>query len=607
MTKFDFQLVKIGYTHYNVSGMTLFRWFDFTDKQFLIMFSIVTTAIVLIILFILSFTIIHNSLRKYEKRIKQESITTRIFILNVKENRVVYFNRADLKDKKEMDLSHFYSHFHENDSERVKQWIYEICVGNPGVDEYLEADVLVNRGKATYFSLLKLLKYDREKGTLHLESHILKFITPMNYENNKKDALSGVVKRSVMDGVISKSKSLRGFTFDIRFFHIRQKALSNDKIERYMIMTLKNEVYPFASDPKIPRQIVDETGSEILLFDVHMENRDQAMRLATSLAHSLRKSIGVNGYSESVSFAIGIVENKQYYQDFDSIVTKAQEACINAQQNGNEIYLYQKSSGPMIKELDKYAEEIHKLTKPNSMRYLFRPIIDVQRHRVLGYFEYVRAYNSPFNNFSEMSKYAAKVGQNRELFATVARAVIPKFVSERPNITSKLFFSVSMLDIDHMVDILPQVPQIKDVRLVLVFEEQEVNENSSQLELLNSSLKKFHQMGYELALLLQDKNLLLDPSVYTNFDYFVAGASMLSEIKKNNRIRLSIHTLIEQLLKFKKPIIATDLEGWQAIELIIKSGVNYISSEAVAASNDMLLPVDAKKMDKLVQMNKNFR
>ena len=164
-----------------------------------------------------------------------------------------------------------------------------------------------------------------------------------------------------------------------------------------------------------------------------------------------------------------------------------------------------------------------------------------------------------------------------------------------------------MLDIDHMVSILPHIPQVKDANLVLVFDEQEVNENSSQLDLLNASLMKFHQMGFDIALLLQDKNLLLDSSVYTNFDYFVAGASMLNEIKKNNRIRLSIHTLIEQLLKYKKPIIATDLEGWQSIELIIKSGINYISSEAVAASNDMLLPVDKKKMEKLIQMDKNFR
>ena len=205
-----------------------------------------------------------------------------------------------------------------------------------------------------------------------------------------------------------------------------------------------------------------------------------------------------------------------------------------------------------------------------------------------------------------MSKYAAKVGQNRELFGTIARTVIPKFASERPNSMVRLFFLVSMLDIDHMVEILPQVPSIKDIKLVLVFDEQEVNENSSHLELLNSSLKKFHSLDMEIALLLQDKNLLLDPSVYTNFDYFITGASMLNEIKKNNRIRLSIHNLIEQLLKYKKPIIATDLDGWQAVELIIKSGINFISSETVAASNDMLLPVEKKKMEKLIQMDSSF-
>ena len=164
-----------------------------------------------------------------------------------------------------------------------------------------------------------------------------------------------------------------------------------------------------------------------------------------------------------------------------------------------------------------------------------------------------------------------------------------------------------MMDIDNMAEILPQIPQSKDVRLVLVFDEQEVNENSSQLELLNSSLKKFRILGYEIALLLQDKNLLLDPSVYTNFDYFVVGASMMGEIKNNNRVRLSIHTLIEQLMKFSQPIIATDLEGWPAVELIIKSGISIVSSEAIAPSNDMLLPVEKKRVEKLHGMYENFR
>ena len=104
-------------------------------------------------------------------------------------------------------------------------------------------------------------------------------------------------------------------------------------------------------------------------------------------------------------------------------------------------------------------------------------------------------------------------------------------------------------------------------------------------------------------MLMKDKNLLLDPSVYYNFDYFVAGSMMIGEIKKNNRVRLSIHSLIESLLKYHRPIIATDLEGWQSIELIIKSGVSIVSSETISSSNDMLLPLEKKKIEKLITMD----
>ena len=78
-------------------------------------------------------------------------------------------------------------------------------------------------------------------------------------------------------------------------------------------------------------------------------------------------------------------------------------------------------------------------------------------------------------------------------------------------------------------------------------------------------------------------------------------------VKKNNRVRLSIHTLIESLMKYSQPIIATDLEGWPAIELIIKSGISIVSSEAISPSNDMLLPLEKKKVTKLHEMYENFR
>ena len=583
------------------------KWFDFSNTPFVIF-----TVLVLLVLSFLTFLTITLILSfskdyRYLERIKTESTTLRIFIVDLKNNSVVYFNRSDLRNKHQIDLNTFYSHFHTNDVDKIKSWIFSICTDYKTADKYLEADVLVNHGKTTFFSLLKLLKYDPNEGIIHLESFILKYITPNNASNKKKkkSLLTGVVKRSTMESLIVKEKSLKGFTYAIRFYYIRQKVLSNDKIERYMIMTLKNVIYPYSSNPRVSRQIIDTGDNELLLFDLRIASRDEAMVLATSIAHSIKKCIGVNGFADSINFSIGVVENAQYYQDLDSMILKAQEACMSAQHHGQEILLYQKQAAPLV-EIDRYKEEVENLMQPNSLRYLFRPIFDVAKRRTIGYFEYVKAYNTPFTSFAEMSKYASKVDMSKEFFAMIARYVIPKFASEKQEDYWRLFMLVSLQDIDHMAEILNQIPQVHDIHLVLVFNEQEINENSNHLDLLNDSLKSLRKDGFELAMLMKDKNLLLDPSVYYNFDYFVAGSMMIGEIRKNNRIRLSIHSLIESLLKYHRPIIATDLEGWQAIELIIKSGVSIVSSETISSSNDMLLPLEKKKVEKLITIDDSY-
>ena len=583
------------------------EWFNFSNVAFRAFFIIFIVLLVFTIFMVISYALSSKRDMRYDNRIKAEATTLRIYIIDPKKNSVTYFNRSDLRNKKSIDMDTFYSHFHTNDIDKIKSWIYSICTDYKNADKYIEADVLVNHGRNTYFSLLKLLKYDPNEGVIHLESFILKYITPNNSSNKKKkkSILSGVVKRSTMESLILKEKSLKGFTFAIRFYYIRQKFLSNDKIERYMIMTLKNVIYPYASNPRVPRQIIDGGENELLLFDLRIASRDEAMVLATSIAHNIKKCIGVNGFADSINFSIGVVENAQYYQDFDSMVVKSQEACMSAQHNGQEVLLYQKQAAPLI-EINRYREEVENLMRPNSLRYLFRPIFDVSKRKTIGYFEYIKAYDSPFASFAEMSKYAAKVDMNKQFFAMISRYVIPKFASEKQGDDLRLFMLVSLQDIDHMAEILLQIPQTKKIHLVLVFNEQEINENASNLQLLNDSLKELRRNGFELAMLMKDKNLLLDPSVYYNFDYFVAGSMMIGEIKKNNRIRLSIHSLIESLLKYHRPIIATDLEGWQSIELIIKSGVSIVSSETISSSNDMLLPLEKKKIEKLITMDDNY-
>ena len=581
------------------------KWWDFTDLNFILFFSLIVFLVVISTVIILIMAISQQNLRKKELVIQSESNNLRIYVVNVKRNIVTYFSRSNLQDKKMMDLQEFYDRFHQNDRERVKQWIFNICSHND-VDPYLEADAVVEKEKNPSFSLLKLVKYNNAEGLIHIENHILRYITPINsVSRRKKGMVVGVVKRSVMEQIVAKERSIYGFTFAIRFFYIKQKVLTNDKVERFMSMTLKNEVYPFASQSKTPRQIVEISSNEMVLVDLRISSKDDAMHLASSISHALNKAISLNGFVGSIGFSIGVVENALFYQDFSEMLKHAQEACIAAQQNGQTTLLFQKTTSPEL-DLAYSRDNILELMRNKNLRYLFRPVVNSKTQSVLGYFEYIRAYNSPFSSYVEISHYAEKINENRNLLSHVCHNIIPKFNSEKPSPDCRLFFALSLIDVKNIPEIMKQISGSEECKIVFMFDEQEVNENSSDLQVLNESFSLLHAEGYELALLLEDKNLLLDPSVYYNFDYFVAGANMMGEIKMNNRIRLSIHTLIEQLLKFKRPIIATDVASWSAIELIIKSGISLVSSEVVAASNDMLLPIDKKKMEKLGQMGEKY-
>lgn len=581
---------------------------DFTDINFIIFFVVILILGLTLIAVTIFYSISARSDRKFIQQVDYESTTTRIYIVDVKKNKIVQLNKSDMGNKITYNLFSFYSSFHPDDSERVKNWIFQICVNPQEAGEYLEADILLNKGSRKFcFTLLRLLKYNPETGLIHLESHILKYITPINAQKKKNDSRTptGIVKRSQILSMVNQNKSLSGYTYCLRFFYTRQKIISNDKIERYMIMNLKNSIYPYANNQKFPRQIMDNGDNELFLFDLRISNRESALQLANSMARSLKKQMEVNGFSGYINFAIGIVENGQFYRDYDTIEEKTRESCISGQTSGQEVVFYQRNA-QASNDLVRYSEQIDHLLRDGSLRYLYRPIINVKNSEVIGYFEFVKAYDSPFSGFYEMSKYASRINKNKDLFAMVAKNVITKFNNERPNSTESLFLTVSMIDINDFSEIIKNIPAHDKINIVLVFDEQEVNENSTNTELLISTLTSIRNSGFELALSLKDKNLLLDDKIYFLFHYFVVGSAMMGEVKHNNRIRLSLYTLLESLLKYNRPIIATDLEGWQAVELIIKSGINYISSDAVAASNDMLLPVEKKKMEKVVQMANKY-
>ena len=583
-------------------------WWNFTDITFLVFFILMVVIGLLLVLFIISFSVAKNRDIKRRQLISSESNTIRIYIIDFKNNSVLFFNRNSLSEKKHVTLAQFYSRFNEADLDSLKNWLYSICVENKSNEDFFEIDLVMHKHKGSYYSILKKVKYNDVDGLLHLESHLMRYTSSRNneFDHRVKGVVSGHVSQDEMKTLIEKQKTLSGYTLCTRFFYSKAQTINIDRVDKVVVANLKDVVFGFLNKGHKPRQIISEPGNEIFLFDLYISDQEKIMRLAANIAHELKKAISINGYSETVDFAIGIVENAQYYQDFAAIIKTAQQACIYAQQYGMQTYFYTRSNKLVLSETGKYSQEITRLLKPHNLIFNYRPIVDANDGKVVGYFNHIEAPQSPFSNFMEMSKYSAKVHRNKEFFAYVSKNVITQYASEKIDKKEKLFIQVSLPDLPFVLEVLNQIPSLSQISLVLMFSERDFDDDEVDFPTAHIYLSALKRERIELALMMYDKNLLLDPKIYTDFDYFVIGSSMVKEIRNSKMTRLSIHTLVEQLLKYKKPIIANDVDGWQAIELIINSGITYLSSEVISPNNPMILPLDKKKIEKLMAMAGNF-
>ena len=141
----------------------------------------------------------------------------------------------------------------------------------------------------------------------------------------------------------------------------------------------------------------------------------------------------------------------------------------------------------------------------------------------------------------------------------------------------------------------------KDAYIFFLFRESDIfalvsKEGVDQIYLDLSELKN---RGYRIAIALEDKNLLLNDKIYSLFDsFFVDFSDTGSELLKE-RIRSKISSVVDKLVRFGKPIVATNLPTWLAIEMVVGAGIEYISSDAFASYDDNLKPISKKSIEKL--------
>ena len=559
----------------------------------------ITLVVICLLAILFSIIIYRKNIRKTKLEYAETKNSLRVFVLKIKSGECVSFNRSNLSRKKQSTITQFYNEFPSEERQRLILWIGDLLDPSKDAPKYLDINVLVNKNKKSYFSMLLVEKIDYHNQIIHINSYLLKYMTrhsALGKENvrflNREDFIKS----------IENSKQQKGMTFCLIFYYSNPGYIDKE-ISHLAFTKIKDVLLNYCSKEILFNEY---SNHQILISHLSIYTKSKAMQFIKTISNDILKILTLHSLSDLISFSFGAAENNLFIGNAKELISNIVSVADIAKEDNVEITWYQQ--GMKLDELGDLQSrtEVERIIKEKRLKYLSRPIYDVTNNKILGYESITKPIETIFDNIFELKKYAAKTGDDKELFSTVARNAISRFISEKNDLSSTVFFPVSYQEIPYLFRTLSHISDVKDINIVLTFDEIDF-ENASfgnAEDSIANQLRLFKSRGYEVAIFLQGTQLALPHEIYAMSDYFFIDVSDIS-VKQVATARniTSLHGLIERLLPFKRKIITINIANWSATELMMKLGIEYISGDVIAPSDEMVLPLSPKSIKKINSIN----
>ncbi len=565
-------------------------------ENILILSGVALLGVVLIVL-IISFILAQTSLKRYKNDIYETSNSLRVFIIDAKNDRVRYFNRSRLQRKKTSTITAFYNQFPANERDKIITWVGDLLDDTPNTPKYLEINVLINFNKKSYFSLLQVTKVDHAKDIIYLESYILKYMYATKTKNIK---VRKFLSREKFIACLNAYHQPKGVTFAIDFFN---KRTLEEEIPHLLFSQIKNVLVPYITPY---RPMIEHGDNKLIISDLKISQRTNMLAFINTLRNEINRLLMISSETDTVGFSFGVAENKYFYNSIDSLIDSVVELSQVAKEDGKDFLIYEegKKINPEGDVLH-YRTEVERIIQDKKIRYTYQPIYNAAKSRMLGYQAHFEPLDSLFDSIDELKAYAIRTEDDKELFATIARNSISRFIQQRDGVSLKLFFPLSINEIGYVNRTFSHISSIKEANIVLIFSEPEILDLSTEaMDSTIQLIKTFKSKGYEVALLIDQNEAALPSSAYEIFDFFMLSVSAhITNRKLQNRQLPSFQALIEKLLRYNRPILAIDIPTWSLVEYVIKLGIDIVSSDAIAPGDENILPLNKKSITKLKNMN----
>ncbi len=606
----------IEYSKVEESACILFMFLnaftDFIDKIInklksldwsnLVAWGIIVLIIVALLVIFISYLVMRYKDKRFVERVEYESSGSRIYRINSLKDSIVYFDLSNISNKKTTTTKDFYNSFPKDEQDKVKSWVLAILSGKQ-TSAFLQTNVYISKTRRTTPSYLKITKSDPTHGILHLESYILH----NTIRKKPTSELNPIISENQFANVLKSNGTARGTTF---CFNIRRKKVSgyDSNISKQI-----SSKFRIALDRYITGNIslLKLSDYEFLVCNYDITDTDEAISYALKAVNGVTNALLGKTKIEDFPYVIkaGIVANKDTFGDTESIIDCSQRTAISAYETSSSLYVYRKGADTNITiDVAKYRSEVEKIIFDKRIDNLFQPVYGVERHSVLGYISRPTpdADRTSFSTIEELKNYAIRAKDQNNLFNYLAKSIVSRFVAERPLRSQRLFYPVMVRELQSIPAMFSNLKDAKEANIAFLVRETEAFSFIKQTSEENflDLVKNIHDEGFEIGVIVQGQAINIDENVLKAMDIFFVDFKNedIDSKHMDMAIRSQLHALVEKLLKYSKIIVGINLPDWNAIELVVGSGIDYVSSNQFGAYQNGFVPLKEKDELRLNEM-----
>lgn len=584
------------------------EFFRSLDWSTIITWGVLGIVIASILTIAISFLVISIYDSKFTNKINATSMATRVYRINSLQGQVTYFDLSNISNKKKITIDKFYTFFIKDDQEKIKKWVTNTFEGKQ-TSEFLQTSIYLDEetkkgGKRkTIPSLLRISKSDPTHGMLHLENCILQ-----NSAKKKHNLqLNPIISENDFAGKLKNNGTARGTTF---CFNIRRKRVGgyDTNIPKQISARFRIALDRFITGNVSLLKLSDY---ELLVCNYDISDNDEAIIYGLKAVNGVTNALIGKGKAEDFPYVIkaGVVANKDTFGDTESIIDCSTRSAVSAYDTSSSIYVYHKGVDSGISlDVTKYRSEVEKIIQEKKITNLYQPIYGVARHTVIGYIACPKPdeERTSFSTIEELKNYAIRAKDHNNLFNYIAKTNVSRFIAERPLRSQRLFLPVMVRELQTIPAIYSNLKGAKDANITFLIRETEAFASVKQSgeENFLALIKNIRDEGFKVGLIVQGQSINIDATILNTVDIFFVDFKNddVDSKRMDMTIRSQLHALVEKLLKYSKIIVGINLPDWNAIELVVGSGIDYVSSSQFGPYQNGFLPLTEKNEIRLNDM-----